>query len=302
MVTYLLLLLNNTDLCLPNVYRIENSRIRQSFFGNTLMRLTKSCPRYSVLLATASLTWDVKVSRCVNHDIISFCTELGIDKIHWPDMNRPMQLTRVCSGGSSVRPSAGQKSPNLSLQMTGDHSISTSRSVLFLSPRVLVLFARMSQCLTSRFFPQPGSIRTSQDILAHISQLYSVQVSASSSGDASQQALMEDLPPVLIFHLGRVGASGEMKMGESIQLEQELKIPLGTIFSSLSVTEAEYTSRSGRFRNYGTQCSTTLGATGALQALWSGLPSERFYGWRALYGKNSLPERKQQHRGCLDAH
>ena len=107
---------------------------------------------------------------------------------------------------------------------------------------VLVSFARMSPCLTSRPFPQPGSIRTSQDILALISQSQSVQVSASSSGGASQQALIEDLPPVLILHIGRVAASSEMKMGKSIQSEPELKIPLGTISSSLSVTEAEYIS------------------------------------------------------------
>ena len=207
--------------------------MRQSFFGSTLMRLTKSCPRHSVLLATASLMWEVKASWCVNHSI-SFCTELGIDNNkNWPDMNRPMQLTRVCLEGSC---------PTLSVQKTGGHSISTSRSVLFPSPRVFVLFARMSQCLTSSLFPQPGSIRTSQDILAHISQSYSVQVSASGSSDATQQDLIEDLPPVLILHIGCVAASGEMKMGESIQFEPEHKIPLGMILSSLSVTEAEYTS------------------------------------------------------------
>ena len=223
------------------MYSVVDSRMQQSFFGNTLTRLTKSWPRYSILLAAASLMCEVKASWCVNH-AISFFTELGIDKKNWSDMNRPMssgQLPRVYSEESSVFQSAGQTSPTLSLQKTGDHSISTSRSVLFLSPRVLVLFARMSQCLTSRLFPQPGSIRTSQDILAQISQLQPVQVSASSSGGASQQALIEDLPPVLILHLDRAAASGEMRIGESIQFEPELKIPLGTIIS-LFVNEAEY--------------------------------------------------------------
>ena len=44
-----------TDLCLSNVYRTANNRMRKCFFLYTLMRLTKSCSRYSLLLVVASL-------------------------------------------------------------------------------------------------------------------------------------------------------------------------------------------------------------------------------------------------------
>ena len=43
-----------TDLCWPNVYRMANSRMRKSFSGSTLTRLTKSCSRYSGLLVVAT--------------------------------------------------------------------------------------------------------------------------------------------------------------------------------------------------------------------------------------------------------
>ena len=77
------------------------------------------------------------------------CAELGIDK-EFTDVNRPISLShllRVYSEGSSVRPSTPQASPTLSLQKTGDHSISTSRSV----SHPLILFEYMSCLLTSKF-------------------------------------------------------------------------------------------------------------------------------------------------------
>jgi hypothetical protein len=62
-----------------------------------------------------------------------------------------------------------------------------------------------------------------------------VQISASGLGNASQQVLIEALPPVLVLHLNRVrydaAAGGITKIGKSIQFAPELEIPLGTIFT-----------------------------------------------------------------------
>ena len=152
-------------------------------------------------------------------------------------MDRPdwsSHLSRVYSGESSVRPSAGKTSPTLSLQKTGDHSISTSRSVS--SP--------FSSCyphgcpggdLPQDYCPQDDLIRTVQDSLAHISQPQSgEQVSASGLGNASQQVPIEALPPVLVLHLNRVRydatAGGIVKIGKMIQFGPELEIPLGNVF------------------------------------------------------------------------
>jgi hypothetical protein len=56
--------------------------------------------------------------------------------------------------------------------------------------------------------------------------------------NASQEVLIEALPPVLVLHLNRVryddaAAGGIMKIGKSIQFATELEIPLGTIFTFL---------------------------------------------------------------------
>ncbi|KAI0264534.1 hypothetical protein BGY98DRAFT_1192135 [Russula aff. rugulosa BPL654] len=62
------------------------------------------------------------------------------------------------------------------------------------------------------------------------SQPQSVQVGASGLGNASQQVLIEALPPVLVLHLNRVrydaAAGGLMKIGKSIQFGPDLEIPL----------------------------------------------------------------------------
>jgi ubiquitin carboxyl-terminal hydrolase 10 len=65
-----------------------------------------------------------------------------------------------------------------------------------------------------------------------------VQVDKSSSGEVSQQVLLEALPPVLVLHLERflydVAADGMIKISKSIKkpilFAPELEIPLGTIF------------------------------------------------------------------------
>ena len=115
--------------------------MRKSFFVYILTRSTKSCSRYSLLLVVASpgcfsqarLRWEVspvRASSCVNY-IISLFAELGIDK-EYADANRAISsihLSPVYSGGSTARWSVPQTSPTMSLQKTGEHSISISRSV-----------------------------------------------------------------------------------------------------------------------------------------------------------------------------
>jgi ubiquitin carboxyl-terminal hydrolase 10 len=62
-----------------------------------------------------------------------------------------------------------------------------------------------------------------------------VKVGQSSSGEASQQVLLEALPPVLVFHLERFlydsTADRTNKISKRVQFPQNLKIPLGIVFS-----------------------------------------------------------------------
>jgi len=57
-----------------------------------------------------------------------------------------------------------------------------------------------------------------------------VQVGPSDSSEASQQVLIEALPPVLVLHLKRflydTTARGVVKIGKSVQFTPELEIPL----------------------------------------------------------------------------
>ncbi|KAF8470409.1 hypothetical protein DFH94DRAFT_811604 [Russula ochroleuca] len=77
---------------------------------------------------------------------------------------------------------------------------------------------------------QPDSVLTIQDALAHISQPQSVEVGPSGSSEASQQVLIEALPPVLVLHLKRflydTAARGVVKIGKPVQFTPELEIPL----------------------------------------------------------------------------
>ena len=58
--------------------------------------------------------------------------------------------------------------------------------------------------------------------------------SGSSDSDASQQILIEALPPVLVLHLKRfrydAAAGGVVKIGKPVQYPPELDIPFGTLF------------------------------------------------------------------------
>ncbi|KAH9987594.1 hypothetical protein BJV77DRAFT_774432 [Russula vinacea] len=83
---------------------------------------------------------------------------------------------------------------------------------------------------------QPDSVHTIQDALAHwhVSRPQPVQVDKSSSGEVSQQVLLEALPPVLVLHLERflydAAVDGIIKISKSIKkpilFAPELEIPL----------------------------------------------------------------------------
>ena len=234
----------------------------------------------------------VNVPWCVSY-AITFCTEIGIDN-EYTDMNRPIlprQPTTRIFGGKFRLSVRMPNQPHLFL--THDWQ-SLHLNIQVRVSFLLVLSAWMSWCLTSRLCPQPDSIRTVLDALMRVSQS---QVSASGLGNASQQVLLDALPPVLVLHLNRFRydavAGGIMKIDNSIQFAPELKIPLGNIFFFLATVKAENTSWFGHLRHYGTQCSTILGIA---------LPSRRVCGWRALYSRCSSPERRQRHRRSLAVH
>jgi len=77
---------------------------------------------------------------------------------------------------------------------------------------------------------QPDSVHTIQDALAHISQPQAVQVGPSDSSEATQQVLIEALPPVLVLHLKRflydTAVRGVVKIGKPVKFTPELEIPL----------------------------------------------------------------------------
>jgi ubiquitin carboxyl-terminal hydrolase 10 len=76
---------------------------------------------------------------------------------------------------------------------------------------------------------------TVEDALARISLQQPVQLGPFGFGEASQQVLIEALPPVLVLHLKRflydVDADGIVKIKKHVQFGQELGIPLRTVFS-----------------------------------------------------------------------
>jgi ubiquitin carboxyl-terminal hydrolase 10 len=82
------------------------------------------------------------------------------------------------------------------------------------------------------------SVKAIEDALGRISHPQPVQIGPSGGGEASQQVLIEALPPVLVLHLKRflydVAADGVVKIGKPVRFAPELEIPLGMIFSFVS--------------------------------------------------------------------
>jgi hypothetical protein len=78
-----------------------------------------------------------------------------------------------------------------------------------------------------------------------VSQSQSMQdgASGSSNPDASQQMLIEALPPVLVLHLKRfrydAAAGGIIKISKHVQFYPELDIPSGAPFFIYTPAAAE---------------------------------------------------------------
>ena len=79
------------------------------------------------------------------------------------------------------------------------------------------------------------SVLTIEDALKRISHLQPVQLDPSGFSEASQQVLIETVPPVLVLHLKRflydVAEAGMVKISKPIQFAPELEIPVGAISS-----------------------------------------------------------------------
>ncbi|KAF8475252.1 hypothetical protein DFH94DRAFT_635391 [Russula ochroleuca] len=75
------------------------------------------------------------------------------------------------------------------------------------------------------------SVHDIENALARISHLLPVELSSSGSSEASQQVLIEALPPVLVLHIKRflydVAADSIVKINKPVQFAPELEIPLG---------------------------------------------------------------------------
>ena len=90
--------------------------------------------------------------------------------------------------------------------------------------------------VTNPHCSQPDSVLTVQDALLRVSQSQSTQdgASGSSDSDASQQMLIEALPPVLVLHLKRFrydeAAGGVVKISKPVRFFPELDIPFGMLF------------------------------------------------------------------------
>ena len=79
---------------------------------------------------------------------------------------------------------------------------------------------------------------TIEDALARISHQQPVQLAPAGFSEASQQVLIEALPPLLVLHFKRflydVDADGIVKISKHVQFGPELEIPPGKIFSFVS--------------------------------------------------------------------
>jgi ubiquitin carboxyl-terminal hydrolase 10 len=83
------------------------------------------------------------------------------------------------------------------------------------------------------------SVYTIEDALTRISHPQPVELGPSGLSEASQQVLVEALPPVLVLHLKRflydLATDAINKIHKPVQFGPELEIPLGTIFFLVSL-------------------------------------------------------------------
>jgi hypothetical protein len=115
-----------------------------------------------------------------------------------------------------------------------------------------------------------------EDALARISHLQPVQLDPSGFSEASQQVLIETVPPVLVLHLKRflydVAEAGMVKINKPVRFAPELEIPVGAMFSFVFpvLAKAKNPSWLCWSRNPSTHCREICGA-GTLQAVWGTL-------------------------------
>jgi hypothetical protein len=94
-----------------------------------------------------------------------------------------------------------------------------------------------------RILAQPDSVHSVEDALAHISLPQPVPVGRLSSGEMNQELQIEALPSVLVLHFNRflydAAADGTAKISKPVQFAPELEVPLGKIFSFVSLVLAK---------------------------------------------------------------
>ncbi|KAN0126423.1 hypothetical protein V8E52_000063 [Russula decolorans] len=97
---------------------------------------------------------------------------------------------------------------------------------------------------------QPDSIQSVPDALVRISSPQSVQVGPTGSSEASQQVLIQNLPPILVLHFKRfiydTAAGGMVKINKPIRFAPELEIPL-----DITVSGARQSAKPSRYTLYG---------------------------------------------------
>ena len=90
-----------------------------------------------------------------------------------------------------------------------------------------------------RLLTQTNSVHTIKDALSLVSQPQPALIGQSGSNEASQQVQIEVLPPILVLHLERflydATADGIVKISKLVQFAPEIEIPIGTIFSFVSL-------------------------------------------------------------------
>jgi ubiquitin carboxyl-terminal hydrolase 10 len=82
------------------------------------------------------------------------------------------------------------------------------------------------------------SVGTIEDGLARISHPQVIQLDSADFSEASQQVLIETIPPVLVLHLKRflydAAADDIIKISKPVRFAPELEIPLGMMFPLFS--------------------------------------------------------------------
>jgi ubiquitin carboxyl-terminal hydrolase 10 len=98
----------------------------------------------------------------------------------------------------------------------------------------LRLVVRKLPLTSHHITPQREHIHTVEDALAYISHPQPVSVSGASAGrmvEASQQVLIESLPPVLVLHVKRflydAASGGVVKVGRRVGFGPELEFGAG---------------------------------------------------------------------------